>query len=102
MKTLRGDGKGVPGDADDGAGAEIGLAGGDDEGGGEEDEDDVENHDPEEDDVEVDVDAEDGDVVVQAGVKENGCGYAEQKCMTLLRRRAAYSLDIYQGLSLCP
>ena len=102
MKTLRGDGKGVPGDADDEAGVEIGLAGGYDDGSGEEDEDDVEYHDPEENDVEVDVDAEDGDVVVQAGVEGSGCGYAEQKFMTLLRRRAAYSLDIYQGLSLFP
>ena len=63
MKTLRGDGEGVPGDVDDGAGAEIGLAGGDDEGGWEEDDDDVEDHYPEGDDAEVD-----GDVEVQAGV----------------------------------
>ena len=64
MKILRDDvaGEGVPRDADDGA--EIGLAGGDDVGGGEEDDDDVEDHDPEGDDAEVDVDAEDRDVEV--------------------------------------
>ena len=60
MKILGDDGEGFLGDVDDGT--EIGLAGGDDVGGGEEDNDDVEDHDPEGDGAEVDVDAEDGDV----------------------------------------
>lgn len=102
MKILRDDVEGVPGDADDGA--EIDLAGGDDEGGREEDEDDVEDHAPEGENAEVDVyaevdvDAEDGHVEAHGSVQEGGD--AEEDYMTLVGRSVAESLQ--EGLSLCP
>ena len=68
MKILGDDGEGVPGDAEDGAA--IGLAGADDVGGGEQEDNDVEYHDPEGDDAEVDVDEEDGDVKVYKDVHQ--------------------------------